>query len=87
MTPGEANMIRQILETRLDALGKELGDTHTELHDRLTAIQEQTTMTNGRVKALELRQERQKGFMAAVGILTPILTGVVVWAIVERLLS
>ena len=87
MTPGEANMIRQILETRLDAVGKELGDTHTELHDRLTAIQEQTTMTNGRVKALELRQERQQGFMAAVGILTPILTGVVVWAIVERLLS
>ena len=87
MTSSEAGMIKQILETRLDALGKELGDTHTELHDRLGAIQEQTTLTNGRVKQLELRQERQKGFMAAVGILTPILTGVVVWAIVERLLT
>lgn len=87
MSPNEAAMIKELLETRLDALGKELGDTHTELHDRLGAIQAQTTLTNGRVKELELRQERQKGFMAAVGILTPILTGVVVWAIVERVLS
>ena len=86
MTQSEAEMIKQILETRLDALGKELGDTHSELHERLMYIQEQTTLTNGRVKALELAQERQKGFMAALGILTPILTGVIVWALIEKVL-
>ena len=86
MTQSEAEMIKQILETRLDALGKELGDTHSELHERLMYIQEQTTLTNGRVKALELAQERQKGFMAALGILTPILTGVIVWALIENVL-
>ena len=86
MTQSEAEMIKQILETRLDALGKDLGDTHSELHERLMYIQEQTTLTNGRVKALELAQERQKGFMAALGILTPILTGVIVWALIEKVL-
>jgi hypothetical protein len=87
MSPSEANMIKELLETRLDSLAKELGDTHTELHDRLIYIQEQTTLTNGRVKRLELQQERQKGFLAAVGLLTPVLTGVIVWALIERVLS
>lgn len=76
MTKTEAETLKELLEQRMDGISTDLNE-----------IKEQTTMTNGRVKALELRQERQKGFMAAVGILTPILTGVVVWAIVERLLS
>lgn len=79
-------MIKQILETRLDALGKEIGDTHSEMHERLVYIQEQTTLTNGRVKALELSQERQKGFLAAIGLLTPVVTGVIVWALIEKVL-
>ena len=76
MTKTEAETLKELLEQRMDGISTDL-----------TEIKEQTTLTNGRVKELELRQERQKGFMAAVGILTPILTGVVVWAIVERLLS
>ena len=87
MSPGEAEMIRQVLDTRLDGLQRELNDTHSELHERLVAIQDQTTQTNGRVTALELRQERQKGFMAALAILTPIFTAVIVWALVERILA
>ena len=86
MTASEAEMIKQILETRLDALGKEIGDTHNEMHERLVYIQEQTTLTNGRVKALELSQERQKGFLAAIALLTPIVTSIIVWALIEKVL-
>ena len=76
MTQSEAEALKELLEQRMETISTDLGE-----------IKQQTTLTNGRVKELELRQERQKGFLAAVGILTPILTGVVVWAIVERLLS
>lgn len=76
MTQSEAEALKELLEQRMETISTDLSE-----------IKQQTTLTNGRVKALELRQERQKGFMAAIGILTPILTGVMVWAIVERLLS
>jgi len=85
MSPNEAEIIRQVLETRLDAIGKELGDTHTELHERLLEIQRQTTMTNGRVKDLELAQARMRGALAMASVLVPILSGSIVALVIEVL--
>jgi hypothetical protein len=85
MSPNEADMIRQVLETRLDAIGKELGDTHSELHERLMEIQKQTTLTNGRVKALELAQAKTRGALAMASILVPILSGSIVALVIEVL--
>jgi hypothetical protein len=85
MSPNEAEIIRQVLETRLDAIGKELGDTHTELHERLLEIQRQTTMTNGRVKDLELAQAKMRGALAMASVLVPILSGSIVALVIEVL--
>jgi hypothetical protein len=85
MSPNEAEIIRQVLETRLDAIGKELGDTHTELHERLLEIQKQTTMTNGRVKDLELAQAKMRGALAMASVLVPILSGSIVALVIEVL--
>ena len=76
MTQTEAQQIKDLLEQRMGGIQEDLEE-----------IKGQTKLTNGRVKELELRQERQKGFMAAVGVLTPIVTGVLVWVIVEKVLA
>jgi hypothetical protein len=87
MSPNEADMIRQVLETRLDALNNELTDTHRELHSRLGEIQKQTTLTNGRVKDLELAQAKTRGAVAMASVLVPILSGSIVALVIEVLSS
>jgi len=98
MTPNEEQMIRQILETRLDAIGNDLQEAHRELREgqdrieqetsvKLGRIETQTTATNGRVKALELANAKLRGAMAMLAFFGPILTGVVAAVIVEKLSS
>lgn len=76
MTQTEAQQIKDLLEQRMCGI-----------QDDLAEIKEQTKLTNGRVKELELRQERQKGWLQVLGLIVPILTGVTVWALVERVLA
>jgi hypothetical protein len=98
MTPNEEQMIRQLLETRLDAIGNDLQEAHRELREgqdrieqetsvKLGRIETQTTATNGRVKALELANAKLRGAMAMLAFFGPILTGVVAAVIVEKLSS
>lgn len=75
MTQTEAQQIKDLLEQRMCGI-----------QDDLAEIKEQTKLTNGRVKELELRQERQKGWLQVLSLIVPILTGVIVWALVERVL-
>lgn len=76
MTQTEAQQIKDLLEQRMCGI-----------QDDLAEIKEQTKLTNGRVKELELRQERQKGWLQVLSLIVPILTGVTVWALVERVLA
>jgi hypothetical protein len=76
MTTTEAESIKELLQQRMNLIS-----------DDLEEIKAQTTLTNGRVKQLELRQERQKGFLAAIGLFTPVGTAVLVWFVVERMLG
>jgi hypothetical protein len=75
MTQSEAEAIKELLQ-------QQMGGIKTDLDE----IKQQTTLTNGRVKELELRQERQKGWLQALGLGLPIFTGVLVWALVEKVL-
>ena len=75
MTQSEAEALKELLEQRMGGIQLDLDE-----------IKAQTILTNGRVKELELRQERQKGWLQIIGLLVPILTGVAVWALVERVL-
>jgi hypothetical protein len=75
MTQSEAEAIKELLQ-------QQMGDIKTDLDE----IKEQTTLTNGRVKQLELRQERQKGWLQVLGLFVPVITGVMLWAVVERVL-
>lgn len=76
MTQSEAEALKELLEQRMGGIQLDLDE-----------IKAQTTLTNGRVKELELRQERQKGWLQILGLIVPILTGVVLWAIVEKVLA
>ncbi len=98
MTPNEEQMIRQLLETRLDALGNDLQEAHRELREgqerseaetgkRLDRIEKQTTLMNGRVSDLEIANAKLRGAMAMLAFFGPILTGVVVAVLVEKLTS
>lgn len=75
MTQSEAEAIKELLQ-------QQMGDIKTDLDE----IKEQTTLTNGRVKELELRQERQKGWLQVLGLLVPVITGVLLWVVVEKVL-
>lgn len=75
MTQTEAQQIKDLLEQRMSGIQQDLEE-----------IKEQTTLTNGRVKELELRQERQKGWLQVIGLTMPVLTGVLLWALVEKVL-
>ena len=75
MTQSEAEAIKELLQ-------QQMGDIKTDLDE----IKEQTTLTNGRVKELELRQERQKGWLQALGFVVPVISGVLLWVVVEKVL-
>ena len=75
MTQTEAQQIKDLLEQRMSGIQQDLEE-----------IKEQTTLTNGRVKELELRQERQKGWLQVIGLTMPVLTGVLLWVLVEKVL-
>jgi len=75
MTQSEAEAIKELLQ-------QQMGDIKTDLDE----IKQQTTLTNGRVKELELRQERQKGWLQVLGLFVPVLTGIVLWVVVEKVL-
>lgn len=75
MTQSEAEAIKELLQ-------QQMGDIKTDLDE----IKVQTTLTNGRVKELELRQERQKGWLQVLGLLVPVITGVLLWVVVEKVL-
>ena len=75
MTQSEAEAIKELLQ-------QQMGDIKTDLDE----IKQQTTLTNGRVKELELRQERQKGWLQVLGFFVPVLTGIVLWVVVEKVL-
>ena len=75
MTQSEAEAIKELLQ-------QQMGGIKTDLDE----IKEQTTLTNGRVKELELRQERQKGWLQVLGFLVPVITGVLLWVVVEKVL-
>jgi hypothetical protein len=96
MTQNEDQMIRQLLESRLDALGDDLQEAHRELREgqerveretsqKLERIEKQTTLTNGRVNNLELSNAKLRGAMAMLAFFGPILTGVVAAVLVEKL--
>ena len=75
MTQTEAQQIKDLLEQRMGGIQQDLDE-----------IKEQTILTNGRVKELELRQERQKGWLQVIGLTMPVLTGVLLWVLVEKVL-
>lgn len=75
MTQTEAQQIKDLLEQRMSGIQQDLEE-----------IKEQPTLTNGRVKELELRQERQKGWLQVIGLTMPVLTGVLLWVLVEKVL-
>ena len=74
MTQSEAEAIKELLQQQMGGIKEDLDE-----------IKSQTKLTNGRVKELELRQERQKGWLqvigAIVGIFIPVFTGVCLWLI------
>ena len=74
MTQSEAEAIKELFQQQMGGI-----------KDDLDEIKEQTKLTNGRVKELELRQERQKGWLQVIGglvvVFIPIFTGVTVWLI------
>ena len=76
MTQTEAQQIKDLLEQRMGGIQQDLDE-----------IKEQTILTNGRVKELELRQERQKGWLQVIGLSLPVLTGVLLWVLVEKVLT
>lgn len=76
MTQTEAQQIKDLLEQRMGGIQQDLDE-----------IKEQTILTNGRVKELELRQERQKGWLQVIGLTMPVLTGVLLWVLVEKVLT
>jgi hypothetical protein len=76
MTHTEAEAIKELLQ-------QQMGDIKIDLDE----IKEQTTLTNGRVKELELRQERQKGWLQAMALGVPVLTSVFVYVLIERVLN
>jgi hypothetical protein len=75
MTQTEAQQIKDLLEQRMGSIQNDLDE-----------IKAQTVLTNGRVKELELRQERQKGWLQVLGMFVPVLTAVVIWVVVEKVL-
>ena len=75
MTQTEAQQIKDLLEQRMGGIQLDLDE-----------IKVQTVLTNGRVKELELRQERQKGWLQVLGLFVPVLTAVVIWVVVEKVL-
>ena len=76
MTQTEAQQIKDLLEQRMGGIQSDLDE-----------IKAQTVLTNGRVKELELRQERQKGWLQVLGMFVPVLTAVVIWVVVENVLA
>lgn len=79
MTQSEAEAIKELLQ-------QQMGGIKTDLDE----IKQQTTLTNGRVKELELRQERQQGALTAIGrivaVFIPLFSGLILWALVEKVL-
>ena len=75
MTQTEAEQIRDLLQQQMGGIQEDLDE-----------IKAQTKLTNGRVKDLELRQERQKGWLQVLGLMVPVLTGVMLWVLVEKVL-
>ena len=75
MTQTEAEQIRDLLQQQMGGIQEDLDEIKT-----------QTKLTNGRVKDLELRQERQKGWLQVLGLMVPVLTGVMLWVLVEKVL-
>jgi len=75
MTQTEAQQIRDLLQQQMGGIQEDLDEIKT-----------QTKLTNGRVKDLELRQERQKGWLQVLGLMVPVLTGVMLWVLVEKVL-
>lgn len=73
MTQTEAEQIRDLLQQQMGGIQEDLDE-----------IKAQTKLTNGRVKDLELRQERQKGWLQVLGLMVPVLTGVMLWVLVEK---
>lgn len=79
MTQSEAEALKELLEQRMGGIQLDLDE-----------IKAQTILTNGRVKELELRQERQQGALTAIGrvvaVFIPVISGVLLWALVEKVL-
>lgn len=79
MTQSEAEALKELLEQRMGGIQLDLDE-----------IKAQTMLTNGRVKELELRQERQQGALTAIGrvvaVFIPVISGVLLWALVEKVL-
>ena len=79
MTQGEAEAIKELLQQQMGGIKEDLDE-----------IKSQTKLTNGRVKELELRQERQKGWLQVIGaivaIFIPVFTGICLW-LIQRGLS
>ena len=73
MTQTEAEQIRDLLQQQMGGIQEDLDE-----------IKAQTNLTNGRVKDLERRQERQKGWLQVLGLMVPVLTGVMLWVLVEK---
>lgn len=80
MTQTEAQQIKDLLEQRMSGI-----------QDDLDEIKEQTKQTNGRVKDLELMQERQKGSLMAISrilaVFVPVISGVLLWVLVEKVFA
>lgn len=78
-------MIREVLESRLDALGKALQVSHKELAEELARIESQTHEAAQRVHDLEIAQAKTRGAIAMASLLVPAITGLIVVLIMEVL--
>lgn len=80
MTQTEAQQIKDLLEQRMAGIQQDLDE-----------IKEQTKQTNGRVKDLELIQERQKGSLMVISrilmFFVPVISGVMLWVLVEKVFA
>lgn len=78
-------MIKELLESRLDALGEAFDQAHVELAEDLGRIQSQTHEAAQRVHDLEIAQAKTRGAVAMASLLVPALTGLIVVLIMEVL--
>jgi hypothetical protein len=72
------------LDERQKAFDEKFDAHQTAIEEKLNAILEQTTKTNGRVTSLEHARSRQKGAMWAIGIVGSLM-GFAIAAFIEYL--